>query len=871
MTMTTIGKLAISCLCACCAAVRPAPAAPKAPAPKPAAAESPVRQLPSLANANVSLPWRELRGLLEAARGAAKPQPPVSHVFSPASYTATVAGDTARIIGRCSVDVLAERWVLVPLGPAPQGLRKVTLDGKACPVVMRGEALHALLSGKGARAIQIEIDAPVSVAKGTSSFRVPLVPSPVITLTTAVPRAGLDVRATGASTTKCSEAGGKTTAVSGHRGGSVITVSWRVKPARPRALPTRVYADTHTLVTLDDGLVRAVADVRLDVVHSPGARLRFHVDPKAVVLSVTGENLDGWRLVTEKAEKVVEVSFPAGATGERRLRIATERDLPEAGGEVALPVVRLAGAKRDRGTVAVASAGGWEVKPLGADAERIGISQLPATLRKAGGAGLELAYRYRKAPASISLAVARPKRQAAKIYAGTATLVTVESGRLRCRADVRYEVLHDGVDTLRVALPDGAELLNVSAPTLRRTQIVKEAGKRTLVIDLKDVARGSYTFTVTYEKRLADKETSPVVPLLSHPAAAQDGGSIGIEVRGGLEVRASAKGAERVDVKELGGSLWGSARSPLLMGFQYTKPGASLTLGITRHEDVDVLVAMSDVCESATTITPDGKSITKMMFVLRNNLKQFMRLKLPKGAQVWSAFVKDHPVTPVRTAGGDVLVPLVKSDPEDQEEDEDKEDSRSYRARRDRRRRERPNEAMRDRTYRARRRRVEKLRRAGDEPPPELKPYDVEIVYVVPKVKLPEKGQLTVALPTCDIPTGHLAWAVFLPRTLRVVDAEGTLKEVSSFSLPFRHFADAEYARRFAHASLAKAEELKQSLRQLAQVQEKLATLAVAAKAQGVLPVRVEIPVTGQISRFEKFLVVDEAPEMTLTYRRKTD
>ncbi len=868
--MTTCRNLTIVSIFVLSAArcVSPA-AAPRAS--EPAEARSPVKKLPSLANTSVSIPWRELRGLLEAARGPGEPQPPVSYVFSPASYAATVTGDSARIVGRCEVDVLTDTWALVPLGPAAGVLRKATIDGKACPVVMRDKALHALLAGKGARKLEIELEAPVSRAEGTSSFQAPLVPSPIVTLTTTIPRAGLEVRAACASAVKLSEAGGKTTAVSSHRGGSPAGISWRVRPVRPKALPTRTYADIETLVSLDDGLARSAADVRLQIVHTPLAKLRLHVDPKAVILSVTGEAVSGWDLVAEKGGKVVEVTFAAAAAGERALKVVTERDLPAAGGELALEMVRVDGAKRDRGTVAVASAGGWEVKPARTSAERIGVSQLPAALRKAAGTGLELAYRYREAPASVSLAVARPKRLPARIHADTATLVTVESGRIRCRADIRYDILHAGVDTLGIGLPDGAELLGVSAPTLRQTQVVKEAGKRTLLIDLKDIARGGCELSVSYEKRLGDKEASPVVPLLSHPAAVQDRGSVGIEVRGGLEIKAAAKAAERVDVKELAGSLWGSARSPLLMGFRYAAPGASIALSITRHRDVDVLVAMSDVCEAATTITPDGKSITKMMFILRNNLKQFMRLKPPAGAEVWSAFVKDHPVTPVRTADGDVLVPLVQSDAEEEDRDDD-EDAQSYRARRDRRRRERLNEPLRAETPRRREERVRKLRQARDDAPAELKPYDVEIVFVTPKVKLAEKGELKVALPECDIPTGHLAWAVFLPTRLRVVDAEGNLKEVSSFTLPFRHFADAKYARRLGHAQeLAKAQALQQQVNKLAEAQKQLAELAVAAKAQGVLPVRVEVPITGQVSRFEKLLVVDETPEMTLTYRRKID
>ena len=42
-----------------------------------------------------------------------------------------------------------------------------------------------------------------------------------------------------------------------------------------------------------------------------------------------------------------------------------------------------------------------------------------------------------------------------------------------------------------------------------------------------------------------------------------------------------------------------------------------------------------------------------------------------------------------------------------------------------------------------------------------------------------------------------------------------------------------------------------------------------AAKAKGVLPVRIEIPVVGEIHRFEKFLTVDETPQLSLLYSRK--
>ena len=819
--------------------------------------------LPALTGTSVSIPWKELQGLLAAARRPGPARPPVEYVLSPAEYAATVSGDVAKVTARCEVNVLADTWALVALGPAPAGLRNVTLDGASCPVVMQDGTLHALLSGRGRKKLQLVLEENVAPDKGGGRFELALIPSPIVTVTTTIPRTGLEVTAGVSAGVRATEKAGRTTAVSSHRGGATATIRWRARPVRPEALPTRLYAEAETLIRLDDGLARSAATLRLQVVHTPLETLRLNVDAKAAVLSVSGDGVAGWRFADVKGAKAVEVTFAPPAAGEKTVTVIAERDLPEAGGEVAFQAIGVPGAKRDRGSVAVAARGRWEVKPgKGDSAERIGTSELPASLRAAAGKGLELAYRYARTPATVSLAVGRPKAPPAKLYAATATLATVERGRIRCRANVSYQVLHAGVDTFRVSLPAGVDLLGVAGANVRHTQVLTEGKKRTLVVDLKDLARGGQELIVTYDRPLKDDEKSPVVPLLAHPAAAEDRGTVGIEVRGGLEVRAAAKGAERVDVKELSGTLWNAARSPLLMGFRYARAPAEITLGLTRHEDVDVLVAMSDVCEAATTITPDGKGVTKMMYVLRNNRKQFMALSLPAGAEVWSAFVNDRPVTPVRAGAGKVLVPLVKSAEEDDDEDDGRD---SYVERRDRRRREGPSGEAR---LRERVERLEKLRKR-DEAPRDLKPYDVEIVFVTPKLAIAERGEVKLALPACDIPTGQMAWAVFVPAPLRVVHAEGNLKEVGAFSLPFRHFAEAELARRSARV-LAKAEAMQQA-RQLAKVQDALKALAPDAKARGVLPVRIEIPVTGQISRFEKLLVVDEAPEVTLTYRRKVD
>src|ERR1035437_9987431 len=69
---------------------------------------------PALNSATVSLPLNELRGLLEKNDSD---KAPVEYVLSQTKVGAKVEGKTASTITTMEVTLLADRWVLVPLGP----------------------------------------------------------------------------------------------------------------------------------------------------------------------------------------------------------------------------------------------------------------------------------------------------------------------------------------------------------------------------------------------------------------------------------------------------------------------------------------------------------------------------------------------------------------------------------------------------------------------------------------------------------------------------------------------------------------------------------------------------------------------------------
>ncbi len=659
-----------------------APAGLAADANAPAA-----RPLPALAGTSVSIPWRELRALLDAARPRPA-APPVAFVFGPAEHEVTVADGAATVVTTVAVDVLADGWVTVPIGPADGALREAATDGEPCPVVARDGGQAVLLSGRGRRALRVVRRPAVSPGRdGLRRVPLALPGGPIATVAAALPAAGLEVNVDGADDVEVAGKPGATVATFHPRGGKAVTLSWRPRPARR--------------------------------------------DPR--------------------------------------------------------------------------------------------------------------------------------------LYATAATLATVEPGGVRCRSDVRLEVLAAPIRRLRIALPAGATLLHVDAPTLAEHAVADDAGRRVLTLTFAEDIAGELTLALRYALPFpADAEkVSLGVPSVMGTSGSR--GQIGVEVRGGLEVEPAETTARRIDVRELAGRAWSAARAPVSLAFRYAGGPPSVGLAVRRHADAEVLIAFSDVCEAATTVTPEGKAVTKMIFVMRNNLKPHLRLKLPEGARVWSVFVDDRPVRPRLADDGELLVPLVRSegvDPDDEEYE-------SYVERRDRRRRLRRDELDAPPGRRQRIERMEKLE-AADDRPAELKPYDVEIVFVGPAVEPGDRGELALALPRCDVPVGHLAWAVMLPDGIGVMAVEGSCRDVERFSLPFPHFADAAHARRFGPRRVEQAAAAqKEVMEQLAEQARAVRDLAAAARDKGVLPVRVELPITPTLVRLEQLLVTGTGATAKLFYRRR--
>lgn len=336
---------------------------------------------------------------------------------------------------------------------------------------------------------------------------------------------------------------------------------------------------------------------------------------------------------------------------------------------------------------------------------------------------------------SVSWQVEIPEaaKQDARVYAEVYTLVGIGDGLMRTTTTVQDTILFAGVNTLRFSLPKDMTLLDVTGSGIRDWNL-KDG---TLEVVLNYAAEGAYSLQLQMEKVVGEKSQDLQAPVVVPLGVERAKGWVGVEARGNLEVSAGeVVGATAVDVRSLPAAILGITDQPVLLGYKYLGAEPAIPLEVAQHDDVDVLVTLLDETRARTMWTRQGRRLTSVQYRVRNNRRQFLRLALPEGAELWSASVGGRAVQPAKASDGRVMVPLLRS------------------------------------------------QATGGS----LAAFEVEVVYVESTEATPDsgRGHFAAALPQADAPSTYVAWTVYSPEgaKLRKRTADGSLRLVEDLSNP---------------------------------------------------------------------------------------
>ena len=390
--------------------------------------------------------------------------------------------------------------------------------------------------------------------------------------------------------------------------------------------------------------------------------------------------------------------------------------------------------------------------------------------------------------------------QEPRIYSQVDTLVGVGDGLLTARVTLQQSILFAGVDSFQAQIPPGMTVLDVRGAGLRDWTVADDG---ILTAELNYAAEGSYALAIDLE-RMLDPTTPVQVPIVVPLGVERAKGFVGVQPRSNVELTSGALvSAAAVDVRTLPASIVGVTGQPVLLGYKYLGTEATIPLTVGEHDEVDVLVTLLDQADATTMFTADGRRLTSVKYQVRNNRRQFLRLTLPKGADLWSASVGGRSVQPAMSGDGQLLIPLIRS------------------------------------------------QASGGS----LAAFGVEVVYVEDG-EAPDRagrGQFEATLPAADAPTTYVAWTVYAPSEARI--KRRTLRRGSLRSVP-------GLSRPVPAAQLYEVPADNMPVQQAAQALDRSGGLG-----EGAAPVEVSLPVDGQPLFFEKLLALDERLWVTFDYK----
>lgn len=615
--------------------------------------------IPAAAGAQIS--WRrpERRGL----------------VVGRADYAGSLEEDVVEWTALFQVQAHEPGEALLPLLPSSITLSGIEVDGTEAVAVLDNGRFAVRIEGAGSHTVRASFQVPVQGGEGPPSVRlqIPEVPISRFELTlpgrkevTVAPRTGVQTSIEGETTI----------AVAHVPLTGVVAFEWTEAVPEDVIREVQANASVIHLAWAEEGVlyVRAVAD--WEITRGETNRFRLAVPGGVQIhrIDASAGSIQDWRMIEEDGRDVLEVYLDRTISGSFSFQVDYERLLgadPQAAERIGLPLLEALSVHRQRGMVALLSGQDLVLHPIEEEgASKVGENQLPPGIRQSVTRTVAHTYKYFQDMPRLVVRAAPPERRAGKFDASVDTLISLGEVALRGSSSVMVRVKSGAIMDLALRLPDGVSLLSLTAPSLRTHTVAQDAGEQVVTVSFTREMEDQFRIDLQYERILAEGESGDEaevpIPELRVDGAEVEHGRIAVEALTAVEVRtARAQHLSAVDVNELPRQLVLKTTNPILLAWKYVHatPPWELVLRTTRHRELEVQEALVERAHYRTLVTRDGLAVTRAEWLVRNSRRQFLRVDLPEGAEVWSAFVAGKAEKPAAASDTDqgVLVRLINS------------------------------------------------------------------------------------------------------------------------------------------------------------------------------------------------------------------
>ena len=437
-------------------------------------------------------------------------------------------------------------------------------------------------------------------------------------------------------------------------------------------VPSDAPATLQSLLRIGERETRLETQVKVDVRTRPVHRVRLYVPATLEVEQVVAPGEFTWAATDADGRRLVCVYLGGGQAQPFSVVVRGSLGRRQAADPVPAPQLEVLDVVRQQGDLVVQVDPAFDVRAAGVqNCEPIPVSNTFDWLQAEQRPLARLALRYQTPQYEARFDVG-PRM--ARVNGYTITNVKVTDIAVEETISLDLMIYDAGIREVLFTLPAGMEQARISAPRLRQKTIQDAAdGRKLFRLELQDDTLGQYRVLVEHDRVLPSggqqESELQFAPLPELRTGRTDQRYVTLENAGRDEilvvdqVELGPLGRQQAEWRRLAGILGENLTSAYIVQAEAKNP--KLTFRTKQRKTVETARASIGLGETLLVVDAAGTYRGQQTYHVNNTSEQFLVVRLPDGAQLWTAAVAGQPVKPTEVPGGNtpdqLRVPLIKT------------------------------------------------------------------------------------------------------------------------------------------------------------------------------------------------------------------
>ena len=413
---------------------------------------------------------------------------------------------------------------------------------------------------------------------------------------------------------------------------------------------TSLYAQDELILSLSEKDAALDAKIDLEVRDAPARDLEIEVSRDWTATGVTGRNVADYDVRDRDGSRWIKVYFKAAVDSRTLVQLRLEQTLPDGAQDFKMPVFRVADAKSERGFLVLRGETGTRLEGTELDGLReVNTGSLPIQMADA-----RQAFRFKRADWSGRV---RVFQEQASIHTESFQLVSLgESGAFGSSL-ITYNIANAPIRSLEIQVPAACRNVEFHGRDIRNWT---QNGERwTLYLQQKVI--GDYTLLVTYDQPADYQGEEMTVGGIQALNVESETGYIALAGAANLSLAEEVNRSPStylIDVDEVPEEYALLVNDPMMHVYKYGAAPHEATVRIKRFATQGLLTQVADHITLNTTLSKDGEAVTLAVYHVKNTDQQYLPIRLPEGATLWSVNVDGSKIQVLDEGDGQMLIPV---------------------------------------------------------------------------------------------------------------------------------------------------------------------------------------------------------------------